>query len=1680
MKKRIWILGIVLTCLLALSTKGNSQEAFDRGIQSPTAASLGKYGASPVNFYKGQTSVSIPLITVTNQDVSVPVSLQYASSGFKPAEIPSWVGHGWSLNAGAVITRTVRGVVDETQDYGFLATGHKLFDDALVNWSTKSINASYHSELNKGEADGEPDLFFYNIQGYSGQFIYQVDEAQNINIRLLDDAPIKITGQISNYKIIKFTITDPSGFVYVFDEVEETESVSLVESGGSAGTTFSPSEAYNSSWYLTSITSPSNNSITFTYNTYTGNSHKRMDYEEKVTGHGTQTTRISTEDEHTFKLLSTITAGNKQVKFYPSGINDRTDFSKERYLNSMEYLVNSQVVKTYGFNYGYFGTTNKRLKLNSISQTGLNSETMPGWSFQYDTGSGAIPALDSEAIDYWGYYNCVDTNDGGSTLPQALDIAGNVIHPGDNRTPNTNCTTWGMLEKVTYPTGGSTTYEYEANETRVQHIGGTYYYNKGVAVSLDNSSSVLSYEEDLFIGGGTSSLTVTTVSGGIFLGSGSMTCPDNRIYIKDSGGSYVDDITDGNSSLTLSTGTYKIVTERAVSTCELHSKLTWVETTTAPPSVDKKVTGGLRIKKTTDHDGVSTANNVIKTYEYTKSNNSSISSGYFPNEPTHFTEFTVENTVFHFRSSSPLSSLGEAGSIAYTSIKETVNGGLNGYSWYFFNESSDSPPQPFPIGTYTGNGHQRGQQTRTETYNAQNQLVQVVKNDPTFSYTHKNIDGLGNQTVEPFRGIKIRSLGVFTVGDSQNGYVDMGVDVAATYEMNRVWKWNASTIVEQYDPATQEKVTSETYYYYDDDDHKQLTSQLEVNSLSTEKRKTTYTYAHEFYGGPGEMEEKNMIVQPYSALVEDGSGNDLSKTWTTWSNGITGGPTGTWLTKEQWTWNGTGTAPANPSTSNAIKVSEIKEYNSKGDPIKIEDASGAVAKLFYGTNTSPFSQASLNGAFGEYLTGVQKVIGTDNCSNCGARPTGGGIDDLFTEAEYDSYGNVTTVIDENSKASTFEYDDFNQLIKSINPDGGVTKNSYFYSSEPSGSYSASAPNLVETVTGTDSYETNFSSSASSEWTYGGDVVFGVSNAGETTVRMGHNGGGGSSYIYRSPGALHIWAKVDFYPDNTTQSPAGVHAQPLAFQDPASGAPNRMTIRYNADTDEFFVFHRQNSSAWYTDYPFTIDAVPNQWYTLEMEKKGTVCMVWVYKKGESRSSGEYYEVDGYPADWTPKVQAWSKDDYYYLANLEYVINPQTSISYLDGLGREIQSQVRGANKVITTETLYDKRGLPEIAARPVEVNPDDAPGYYNSGLLGGGSFTPGNAIPSVAPVHTYYAPLLAVANDEDYAYSQTEYEDSPLARVEKSTLPGTAFKLGSGKEATTTYTLNTGLTETFATSAVSGLVGAKSWAQNTLTKIISEDPSGNKTITYANGWGQTIASGVDMDNNSKLERSTTDLVTEFAYDERGNLVLVEDPRGLQTKYWYNTLGQLIKKELPDQDEPNSYCYDDKGRLRFHRDPNHEANVTYYYSTPQYDYNYVKYDELDRPVETGVKDGLGSYVSACASYANNQTYPSSYHTPEAYYYYDGTNAYTGANNLNGRLTKVKYLESTGNWGETWYSYNNLGSVEWIVQKVPGVTGDIKITYTYDELGRQTQMGYNVTNASDDHYFWYEYDALGRLEY
>jgi hypothetical protein len=231
---------------------------------SPNAAALGKYGEIPVDKSTGVPNISIPLLNLSEGGVDVSVSLSYHAGGVRVQDESSWVGLGWSLNAGGVITRTMRGLPDEYHK-GFLENAEKTPWVNIIDLELATPIAAYETfskldEIAKGLIDYEPDAFYYNYGKGSGSFMFG-NNKQPINIPN-DDVLIK--PYFTNGRLDGFVLTAPDGIIYIFGDINATgfkETTSVQVQG--------PDQLpYTSSWYLQKIINPlTKEEVSFIYST---------------------------------------------------------------------------------------------------------------------------------------------------------------------------------------------------------------------------------------------------------------------------------------------------------------------------------------------------------------------------------------------------------------------------------------------------------------------------------------------------------------------------------------------------------------------------------------------------------------------------------------------------------------------------------------------------------------------------------------------------------------------------------------------------------------------------------------------------------------------------------------------------------------------------------------------------------------------------------------------------------------------------------------------------------------------------------------------------------------------------------------------------------------------------------------------------------------------------------------------------------------------------------------------------------------------------------------------------------------------------------------------------------------------------------------------------------------------
>jgi hypothetical protein len=142
---------------------------------TPEAAALFKFVDIPVSEYTGTANINVPITQLNNGELSVGVSLSYHSSGNKVNEYANWVGLGWKLNAGGMISRKVRGKPDDVNG-GFIEyRTTKTYTQTLTevtSTTTLYSQSSLAQDLNNSCKDAQPDEFYFDINGYSGKFAF--------------------------------------------------------------------------------------------------------------------------------------------------------------------------------------------------------------------------------------------------------------------------------------------------------------------------------------------------------------------------------------------------------------------------------------------------------------------------------------------------------------------------------------------------------------------------------------------------------------------------------------------------------------------------------------------------------------------------------------------------------------------------------------------------------------------------------------------------------------------------------------------------------------------------------------------------------------------------------------------------------------------------------------------------------------------------------------------------------------------------------------------------------------------------------------------------------------------------------------------------------------------------------------------------------------------------------------------------------------------------------------------------------------------------------------------------------------------------------------------------------------------------------------------------------------------
>jgi hypothetical protein len=503
----------IFLLLLFIGAKGQMQSPSPSvlgqvNISSPNSAALGKYVDVPVNYHTGIPNIGIPIYTIQSGNLSLPISLSYHASGLKVQEQASWVGAGWSLNAGGMITRSVNGSPDEKLTNNGINHKGYLNDEGILSY----YDANSNVDIRSGRFDGEPDLFTFNFAGQSGKFYIRDDKTpmlvpeQDMKVEYIYQPGGNYSPYCSSYgysnsiQAFKITVKDGTKYYFgVFNESPEngcTCPIEIVQPHVFANGGGQANNRLITGWYLYRIESTD------------GNNNIYLDYKEdthasvQLSPASSYTTVI--KNKYTGVKLSAIRFANGKVEFVDgigredliawseAIINYETDPAippSSKSLGKIKISDNNGNCKVYNFLQSFFvdnvtqlpttigtgGTglnaDKKRLRLDAINEESCSGDVkLPPYIFNYF--SEPVTRSVSLNIDHWGFINGSTNNDllppiTVNNLPSTL---GGFSSPNPaNRNPSWPAMRGGSLSSIKYPTGGETIYEYEPNMVKANN-----------------------------------------------------------------------------------------------------------------------------------------------------------------------------------------------------------------------------------------------------------------------------------------------------------------------------------------------------------------------------------------------------------------------------------------------------------------------------------------------------------------------------------------------------------------------------------------------------------------------------------------------------------------------------------------------------------------------------------------------------------------------------------------------------------------------------------------------------------------------------------------------------------------------------------------------------------------------------------------------------------------------------------------------------------------------------------------------------------------------------------------------------------------------------------------------------------------------------------------------------------
>lgn len=446
---------------------------------SPASAEFNKYINHQANPSNGIPNISVPLYTIRTGQIELPLELNYHASGIKYEAEKGELGLGWSLSPGFRISRTIYGRADEHHPMPlyqglFSLPLHPARDTYLAKYISNGAGTDPDIPASGDYYDGEYDLFTFSTISDRGNFL--IKDRVNKEIKLISETNTKIAYTTEdNSGIVYMDVWDANGIYYRMGKSKITGERAFEHSHSSSSmyTARAPT-----SWLVTDIEDPNGNYVRFSY----------QNFHQRATSRNLKTLNVMNGGRNVLEMTPTSVSHNLSEEDNPYSVaylasittkDCKIDFIRNIDGGLLEIQIkdnNNVPIKTINFY-----TSNNAYFLDAVEIKGADNIEVERFGFDY-YNKDLNPFSGVFIADYWGYNKLIGPGAAELVFPQFGPIQycelywigplTNRVLVGEKRVlsyanaDKTVLTTpsYFSLSKISYPSGGYTTYEYESNK----------------------------------------------------------------------------------------------------------------------------------------------------------------------------------------------------------------------------------------------------------------------------------------------------------------------------------------------------------------------------------------------------------------------------------------------------------------------------------------------------------------------------------------------------------------------------------------------------------------------------------------------------------------------------------------------------------------------------------------------------------------------------------------------------------------------------------------------------------------------------------------------------------------------------------------------------------------------------------------------------------------------------------------------------------------------------------------------------------------------------------------------------------------------------------------------------------------------------------------------------------------